>query len=150
VRDVPDNYLPVASGTGAAKSAELVIAPASIDGRAYGVVELGFFGKVDAAKPELLHRIAEPLAAAIRASKDRMRLEELLQETQVQAEELQTREEELRVNNEELEEQSRRCANRARSSNRSRRSSSRSTSSSRNRRRPSSIRRMRSSSRTPS
>ena len=107
VRDVPDNYLPVASGTGAAKSAELVIAPASIDGRAYGVVELGFFGKVDAAKPELLHRIAEPLAAAIRASKDRMRLEELLQETQVQAEELQTREEELRVNNEELEEQSR-------------------------------------------
>ena len=38
---------------------------------------------------------------------DRMRLEELLQETQQQAEELQTREEELRVNNEELEEQGR-------------------------------------------
>jgi CheY-like chemotaxis protein len=107
VRDVPADYLPVASGTGAAQSAELLIAPAAIDGRAYAVVELGFFGKVDAAKPELLHRVAEPLAAAIRASKDRTRLEELLQETQVQAEELQTREEELRVNNEELEEQSR-------------------------------------------
>jgi CheY-like chemotaxis protein len=107
VRDVPAGYLPVASGTGEAQSAELLIAPASVDGRAYGVVEFGFFGKVDAGKPQLLARIAEPLAAAIRASKDRTRLEELLQETQTQAEELQSREEELRVNNEELEEQSR-------------------------------------------
>jgi CheY-like chemotaxis protein len=107
VRDVPPDYLKVASGSGAAQPAELLIAPAALDGRAYGVVELGFFGKVDGRKGELLHRIAEPLAAAIRASKDRTRLEELLQETQVQAEELQTREEELRVNNEELEEQSR-------------------------------------------
>ena len=107
VRNVPAGYLSVASGTGQAQSAELLIAPASVDGRAYGVVEFGFFGKVDAAKPQLLARIAEPLAAAIRASKDRTRLEELLQETQTQAEELQSREEELRVNNEELEEQSR-------------------------------------------
>jgi CheY-like chemotaxis protein/CHASE3 domain sensor protein len=107
VRDVPLDYLPVASGTGRAQSTELLIAPASIDGRAYAVVEFGFFGRVDTAKPELLGRIAEPLAAAIRASKDRSRLEELLQETQLQSEELQTREEELRVNNEELEEQSR-------------------------------------------
>ena len=41
----------------------------------------------------------------MRASKDRTRLEELLEETQRQAEELQTQQEELRVNNEELEEQ---------------------------------------------
>ncbi|HEY3851476.1 MAG TPA: response regulator [Steroidobacteraceae bacterium] len=107
VRNVPAGYLPVASGTGEAQSAQLLIAPASVDGRTYAVVEFGFFGKVDASKPQLLARIAEPLAAAIRASKDRTQLEELLQETQTQAEELQSREEELRVNNEELEEQSR-------------------------------------------
>jgi CheY-like chemotaxis protein len=107
VREVPADYLPVASATGGAQPAELLIAPASIGGRTYGVVELGFFGKVDRAKPELLQRIGEPLAAAIRASMDRTRLEELLQETRMQAQELQTREEELRVNNEELEEQSR-------------------------------------------
>ncbi len=107
VRDLPAGYLSIASATGAAQPAELLIAPATVDGRAYAVVEFGFFGKVDPAKSELLARIAEPLAAAIRASKDRTRLEELLQETQMQAEELQTREEELKVNNEELEEQSR-------------------------------------------
>ena len=107
VRDAPAEYLPVSSATGRARSSELLIAPASVDGRAYGVLEFGFLGKVDGSKAELLARVAEPLAAAIRASKDRTRLEDLLQETQVQAEELQTREEELRVNNEELEEQSR-------------------------------------------
>src|SRR6185295_6263788 len=47
------------------------------------------------------------LGVAAWASKDRSRLEELLAETQRQAEELQTQQEELRVNNEELEEQSR-------------------------------------------
>ena len=144
VRGVPGNYLPIASGTGASQSAELLIAPATIDGRAYGVVELGFFGKVDAAKPELLHRIAEPLAAAIRASKDRTRLEELLQETQRAGARSCRRGRRSCASTTRSWRSSRgRCASRARSSSRSRRSSSRSTPSSRNRRRSSSIRRMR-------
>jgi CheY-like chemotaxis protein/signal transduction histidine kinase len=107
VRNVPAGYLPIGSATGRAGSGELLIAPAGIDGRVYAVVELGFFGKMGSAPEELLARVSEPIAAAIRASRDRSRLEELLQETQQQAEELQTREEELRVNNEELEEQGR-------------------------------------------
>ena len=107
VRDVPAEYLPVSSGVGRGKPGELLIAPASIDGMVHAVIELGFFGTTDSAKQELLNRVSEPIAVAVRASKDRSRLEELLQETQQQAEELQTREEELRVNNEELEEQGR-------------------------------------------
>ncbi len=105
VRDVPAGYLPVSSSTGRAEPGELLIAPASIDGKVQAVLELGFFGTVDPIKQELLNHVSESLAVAVRASKDRSRLEELLQETQTQAEELQTREEELRVNNEELEEQ---------------------------------------------
>ena len=107
VREVPEGYLPIGSTIGRGAPAELLIAPAVIEARTYAVIELGFFGAADPAKAELLERVSEPVAAAIRASRDRTRLEELLQETQQQAEELQTREEELRVNNEELEEQSR-------------------------------------------
>jgi signal transduction histidine kinase/CheY-like chemotaxis protein/CHASE3 domain sensor protein len=107
VREVPAGYLPIGSATGQSAPGELLIAPASIDGKAQGVLELGFFGEVAAAKQELLARVSEAIAVAIRASADRTRLEDLLQETQQQAEELQTREEELRVNNEELEEQGR-------------------------------------------
>jgi CheY-like chemotaxis protein/CHASE3 domain sensor protein len=107
VRDVPADYLPIGSGVGSGKPGELLIAPVSIDGMVHAVLELGFFGAADAEKQELLNRVSESIAVAVRTSKDRSRLEELLQETQQQAEELQTREEELRVNNEELEEQGR-------------------------------------------
>ena len=110
VRDVPAGYLPVSSGLGRGTPAELLIAPAGINGVVHAVLELGFFGESPAAGQELLTRVSESIAVAIRASKDRSRLEELLQETQQQAQELQTREEELRVNNEELEEQGRSAA----------------------------------------
>jgi CheY-like chemotaxis protein/CHASE3 domain sensor protein len=107
VHDVPAEYLPIASGVGQGTPNELLIAPASVDGVVHAVVELGFFGAVDPAKREFLTRVSEPIAVAARASKDRLRLEELLQETQQQAEELQAGQEELRVSNEELEEQGR-------------------------------------------
>jgi len=107
IHAVPAGYLPVTSSIGSSAPAELMIAPAVIDGMVHAVIELGFFAAADASKQQLLERVAESVAVAIRASKDRSRLEELLLETQQQASELQTREEELRVNNEELEEQGR-------------------------------------------
>jgi CheY-like chemotaxis protein/CHASE3 domain sensor protein len=107
VRDVPPGYLPIASGVGQGTPGELLVAPASVDGVVHAVMEFGFFGAVDPAKSELLARASESIAVAVRASKDRQRLEELLQETQQQAEELQAGQEELRVSNEELEEQGR-------------------------------------------
>ena len=107
VRDVPDGYLPISSGIGKGTPNELVVIPASIDGVVQAVLELGFFGATDADQRELLSRVSESIAVAVRAAKDRERLEELLQETQQQAEELQAGAEELRVSNEELEEQGR-------------------------------------------
>jgi signal transduction histidine kinase/CheY-like chemotaxis protein/CHASE3 domain sensor protein len=107
VRDVPAGYLPISSAIGKGTPNELVVIPASIDGVVQAVMELGFFGATDADQRELLSRVAESIAVAVRAAKDRQRLEELLQETQQQAEELQAGAEELRVSNEELEEQGR-------------------------------------------
>ncbi|MEO7205500.1 MAG: response regulator [Steroidobacteraceae bacterium] len=107
VRDVPAGYLPISSAIGKGTPAELVVVPASIDGVVQAILELGFFGGTDSDQRELLSRVAESIAVAVRAAKDRQRLEELLQETQQQAEELQAGAEELRVSNEELEEQGR-------------------------------------------
>ncbi len=107
VHDVPKGYLDVGSGLGSAAPQHLLVAPALVDGRAQAVIELGFFRDVDDVDRELLTRVSGSLAVAARASRDRSRLEELLAETQRQAEELQTQQEELRVNNEELEEQGR-------------------------------------------
>ncbi len=107
VRDIPGDYLPIGSSLGHGKPRELVVAPASADGVVEAVMELGFFRTLDATERALLDRISESMGIAVRSSKDRTRLEELLAETQRQAEELQAQQEELRVNNEELEEQSR-------------------------------------------
>jgi CheY-like chemotaxis protein/CHASE3 domain sensor protein len=105
VRDLPADYLPIASSLGRARSTELLIAPAGIDGGVQCALELGFRHEVGEAERELLARIAEPLAMALRAAKDRSRLEALLEESRRQAEELQMQQEELRASNEELEEQ---------------------------------------------
>jgi CheY-like chemotaxis protein/CHASE3 domain sensor protein len=107
VKDVPKDYRPVVSGMGRGRPRELIIAPAAVEETVQGIVELGFFRRLGAADLELLSRVSEALAVAVRSSRDRTRLEELLEETQRQAEELQTQQEELRVANEELEVQSR-------------------------------------------
>ncbi|MCX5743239.1 MAG: response regulator [Proteobacteria bacterium] len=107
LRDVPAGYLPITSAVGRTTPRELVIAPASVDGAVFAVAELGFLHAVDATELEVLTRVSEAIAIAIRSARDRGRLEELLEETQRQAEELQTQHEELRVANEELEHQSR-------------------------------------------
>jgi CheY-like chemotaxis protein/signal transduction histidine kinase/CHASE3 domain sensor protein len=107
VREVPAGYLPITSGIGRGTPNELVVVPASVDGVVQAVLELGFFSATDPDQRELLARVSESIAVAVRAAKDRQRLEELLQETQQQAEELQAGAEELRVSNEELEEQGR-------------------------------------------
>jgi CheY-like chemotaxis protein len=84
-----------------------LISPAAVDGTVHAVIELGFLRTVRPEDLELLERLSESLGVAVRASKDRTRLEELLEETQRQGEELQTQQEELRVTNEELEVQAR-------------------------------------------
>jgi len=103
VHDVPSDYLDIGSSLGRARPRELLLAPASVNGIVQAIVELGFFRRLLPADLELLHRISDSLGVAVRASKDRTRLEELLAETQRQGEELQVQQEELRVTNEELE-----------------------------------------------
>ena len=107
VRELPEGYLPVRSGLGRGTPRELLVAPAATDGVVHAVLELGFFRRVRPAERELLECVSESLGVAVRASRDRTRLEELLEETQRQGEELQAQQEELRVSNEELEEQGR-------------------------------------------
>jgi transcriptional regulator with GAF, ATPase, and Fis domain len=107
LQDVPEGYLTVGSALGRGKPRHLLISPAAADGRVNSIIELGFLHAVDDATSELMHRVSESIAVAVRSADYRAHLQNLLEETQRQAEELQTQGEELRVTNEELEEQSR-------------------------------------------
>ncbi|HEX4024187.1 MAG TPA: response regulator [Steroidobacteraceae bacterium] len=107
MRDVPEDYLQVASSLGRGRPREIVLSPASADGSVQAVLELGFFRHVGAEERQFLERVSESLGVAVRSAKDRTRLEELLEQTQRQAEELQAQQEELRASNEEFEMQAR-------------------------------------------
>jgi len=104
--DVPEDFFPVNSGLGKSRARHLVVAPTTADGFPNGAIELGFLHPIRPHDLELLSRLGEPIGLALRATKDRSDLRNLLEETQRQAEELQTQQEELRVQNEELEAQS--------------------------------------------
>ena len=106
LHDVPPGYLRIRSGTGEADPRQLLLAPASTDGIVQAVIELGFFARAEPRVRELMQRVGEAIAIAIRSAEYRSRLKDLLEESQLQSEELQTQGEELRVANEELQEQS--------------------------------------------
>ncbi len=107
VRDLPDDYFAIGSALGRGKPRHLLVGIAQTEGRMIGVVELGFTREPEPATLELFEKSAESLAVALRSAAYRAHLQELLEETQRQAEELQAQQVELRVSNEELEEQSR-------------------------------------------
>lgn len=106
VEDVPDGYLEIRSGVGAAQPRALVIVPAMADERVAGVVELGFFRPPSPAAIGLLQEAMEPMGSAFRSAKFRRRQAILLEETRRQAEELSFQQQELQTTNEELEQQS--------------------------------------------
>jgi signal transduction histidine kinase/CheY-like chemotaxis protein len=107
IHDVPEGYLYFGSSLGQSRPRHLLIAPVKADGAVNAVLELGFIDKVGAAHTELLERVSQSIGVAVRSAKYRFRLQELLEETQSQAEELHAQSEKLRATNVELEEQSR-------------------------------------------
>ncbi|MGF9565991.1 response regulator [Neorhizobium sp. BT27B] len=107
IEHLPDGYLAFGSALGADKPRHLMISPGSIDGAVNSVIELGFLRPVDDTILSLLDQASASIATAVRSAKYRSDLQNLLRETQRQAEQLQVQGEELRVSNEELEEQGR-------------------------------------------
>ncbi len=71
------------------------------------MIELGFLKPVDWPVEELLGRLSDKMAVAIRSAEYRGMLRRLLEETRQQADELRAQSDELRAANDELEAQSR-------------------------------------------
>jgi PAS domain S-box-containing protein len=89
VKEVPEGYMSAGSGSGWRKPIELFVAPASVDGVVYAVIELVFARRLEAADHTFLARAFETLGVAVRSSKDRTSLEEVLEAAQRQGDELE-------------------------------------------------------------
>ena len=98
----PDTRL-VTTGLASFIPRQVIAFPFHANGMVMGVIELALLSAVSKAQQELLERSSENIGIAFLTGRTRRRLEDLLVETQQQAEELQAQEEELRAANEELQ-----------------------------------------------
>ncbi len=104
ITDIPEDYLRIKSSLGSSSSTNVVVMPFMFEEELLGVIEIGSFNEITDNQLDFLKEAAEGIGIAINSSIQRVKLKELLEETQTQSEELQTQQEELRAANEELEE----------------------------------------------
>ncbi|QCT04255.1 multi-sensor hybrid histidine kinase [Paenibacillus algicola] len=109
---LPDNYLSVKSGWGSSQPASMLVYPVMFENEVLGVVEIASFDSFTPLQKQLLQQLTQSLGIILNNITGRLRVEELLRESQAmteelqsQSEELQTQQEELRRSNENLEEQ---------------------------------------------
>ncbi|HEX4896018.1 MAG TPA: ATP-binding protein, partial [Solimonas sp.] len=99
---LPEDYVRIASATGAARARYLYLWPLPGLERPAGVLELASFAPLAARERELLAEVARLAGLALESLGNALRTRELLEETQAQSEELQASEEALRAQQEEL------------------------------------------------
>lgn len=105
ITDIPDDYIQIKSGIGERIPLSIFVTPLLYENNVHGVIELGAFHEFSDLEMNFLEQATENIAIAFNSAVARVKVKELLEETQNQAAELQAQQEELRVTNEELEEQ---------------------------------------------
>lgn len=103
--DVPEDYLIISFGLGEAVPQHIVVVPFLYEEEVIGVVALGTLAAFTPAQVEFLEMAMANIGIAFNTADARARIDELLVETQRQAEELQAQSEELQTANEELQTQ---------------------------------------------
>lgn len=112
ITEVPDDYMKITSGTGKSAPRNILILPAEFEGEILAVIELASFEPFSDLEQLFLHEVMSHIGITINSIGSRMKVRNLLHESQVlteemqsQSEELQMQQEELRTMNEQLEEQ---------------------------------------------
>jgi signal transduction histidine kinase/CheY-like chemotaxis protein len=103
LRNVPPEYIKIASGVGEAPPRLIVAAPVVSRHRALAVIEVALFGEMTAQQRALLEEVTAATALNLEVLQRNLKTRELLEHTQAQAEELQAGEAELRKRTEELQ-----------------------------------------------
>ncbi|MBW4054257.1 MAG: GAF domain-containing protein [Proteobacteria bacterium] len=109
---VPPDYLPITSALGEADPLNVAILPIMHNDILAGVLEIGSFKQFNEDDFDFLAQSLEGIAIAFNVNRSRQLVNDLLEQTQAQAEELQAQQEALQQTNEEWEERARMLAER--------------------------------------
>lgn len=102
INDLPTDYIKINSALGNTNPITLFLLPIVFEKKTIAVIELGMLTAPDSATISFLTNIAENIGVAINSAIARVKLRDLFEQTQQQAEELESQQEELRTTNEEL------------------------------------------------
>jgi HAMP domain-containing protein/signal transduction histidine kinase/CheY-like chemotaxis protein len=107
VEGLPEDYLPIRSGTGAGAPRSVVVLPVPFEGESLGVVEFGSVAPFSPLHLAFLERLVATIGVALATIQANRRTEELLVQSQGLATELQHQSAELQRANAELENKAR-------------------------------------------
>ncbi len=102
INDVPEDYVKIVSGLGAANPKSILIVPMIVNDEIFGVIELASFNHLEDYKIKFVERVAETTAATISTVKVNQRTKELLAQTQQATERMKAHDQELRENQVEM------------------------------------------------
>ena len=100
--DIPDDYIRISSGTGEAKPKQIIVVPIIFEDQVRAVYEIASFEPISSIEQELLVKLADYSGIIIDNISGRIKIMEMLEESQTMTEELQTQSEELSTQHEEL------------------------------------------------
>ncbi len=108
--DVPTDYITINSGLGEAKPLNIIVLPILFEGSVRAVVELASFSRFSLTHQAFLDQLTESIGLVLNTIEANTLTENLLKQSQSQAQELQSRQEDLRASNEDLAKQASRLA----------------------------------------
>jgi signal transduction histidine kinase/CheY-like chemotaxis protein/HAMP domain-containing protein len=100
--DVPGDYVTINSGLGEATPLNIIVLPILFEGSVRAVVELASFSRFSPTHQAFLDQLTESIGLVLNTIEANTLTENLLRQSQSQAQELQSRQEDLRASNEDL------------------------------------------------
>jgi signal transduction histidine kinase/HAMP domain-containing protein len=105
VTEVPDDYVRINSGLGAAAPLNIIVLPVLFEGSVRAVVELASFSPFNPTHQDFLDQLPESIGLVLNTIEANCLTEDLLKQSQSLAEDLRSQQEELRDSNIDLERQ---------------------------------------------
>jgi signal transduction histidine kinase/CheY-like chemotaxis protein/HAMP domain-containing protein len=108
--EVPSDYVRINSGLGASSPLNIIVLPVLFEGSVRAVVELGSFSPFSPIHQTFLDQLTESIGLVLNTVEANSLTDELLRQSQSQAETLRSQQDELRESNEDLERQTKQLA----------------------------------------
>jgi signal transduction histidine kinase/HAMP domain-containing protein/ActR/RegA family two-component response regulator len=108
--DVPADYVRINSGLGAAPPLNIIVLPILFEGQVRAVIELASFSQMSLLHQTFLDQLTESIGLVLNTVEANTLTDNLLRQSQSQAETLRMQQNELRESNEDLERQTKRLA----------------------------------------